>query len=117
MKFYKGGVAPHFILKFIDKLRTSREFGEELEYIEGPQTLRVHAIKQNVYPIFISPYFKKDTYTIAKKYHVGLLPTWILSKCASEAIGKQVNVKTLFSQYMKKQGGPIEQFLKEAFTK
>lgn len=42
---------------------------------------------------------------------------WILSKCASEAFGKQVNVKTLFSQYMKKEGGSTDQFLKEAFTK
>jgi len=117
MKFYKGGIAPHFVLEFIDKLRTSREFGETVEYREGPQTLRVHVIKQNVYPIFISPYFKKSTYATAKKYHVELLPTWILSKCASEAIGKQVNVKTLFSQYVKKEGGPIDCFLKEAFTK
>ena len=117
MKFCRGGIAPHFILEFIDKLRTSREFGEEVEYREGPQTLRVHVIKQNVYPIFIRPYFKRDTYAVAKKYHVELLPTWILSKCASEAIGKQVNVKTLFKQYMKKEGGPIDQFLKETFTK
>ena len=74
-------------------------------------------IKQNVYPIFISPYFKKDTYAVAKKHHVELLPTWVLSKCAGEAVGKQVNIKTLFAQYMKKEGGPIDQFLKEAFAK
>ena len=104
-------------MEFADKLRTSREFGEEVEYREGSQTLRVYVIKQNVYPIFISPYFKKDTYAVAKKYHLELFTTWILSKCASEAIRKPLKIKTLFNRNVKEGVGLIEVFLKQAFKK
>ncbi|MDH5451194.1 MAG: hypothetical protein OEZ29_01520 [Candidatus Bathyarchaeota archaeon] len=96
-------------------MRTSREFGEEIELREGNQTLRVHVVKQNVFPIFISPYFKKDTYALAKKYHVELVPTWLLAKLAGETLGKKIEMRKLFNQYMKEGGGPIETFLSEVF--
>jgi len=48
--------------------------------------LRVHVIKQDVHLVFISPYFKKETYRLARKYHIDLVPTWLLAKLASETI-------------------------------
>ena len=116
-KFYKGGIRRDQLLEFIDKLRTSREFGEYVQLREGNQTLLVHVIKQDVFPIFISPYFKKDTYALAKKYHVELMPTWVLGKLAGETINKPLDVRRLFNQYMKEGGGSIEEFLKQVFTK
>ncbi len=115
-KFIKGGVRPEHVTEFHDKLRTSLEFGEEVELREGAQTLRVHVVKQNVYPVFIAPSFTKEARQLAKKLHIHLLPTWILSKLASEKLGKKLRVQTLFKQYME-QGGPIEEFLARAFKK
>lgn len=115
-KFYKGGIRPDQLLEFIDKLRTSREFGEYVELREGNQTLLVHLIKQNVFPIFISPYFKKETYELAKKYHIQLMPTWVLGKLAGETINKRLDVRRLFNEYIKERGS-IEEFLKETFTR
>ena len=95
----------------------AREFGTEIELHEGNQTLQVHVIKQDVYPILISPYFKKETYRLAKQYHIELLPTWLLAKLASEAIGKKLEMKKLFEAYMREGGGNIQAFLTQAFRK
>lgn len=116
-KFYKGGATPQHLREFIDKLRFSREFGEEIELREGNQTLQVHVIKQNVHPILISPYYKKDTYTLAKKHHIELVPTWLLGKLAGETLDKKLEMRNLFKQYMKEGGGPIEAFLTQTFKR
>jgi len=115
-KFYRGGATPDHLKEFIDKLRFSSEFGEQLTLQEGNQNLQVHLIKQNVHPILISPYFKKETHQQARKHHVELLPTWLLAKLASETLGKKLEMRKLFEEYLK-QGGPIEPFIIEAFKK
>jgi len=115
-KFYRGGATPEHLKEFIDKLRFSTEFGEQIGLQEGNQNLQVHVVKQNVHPILISPYFKKETHQQAKKYHVELLPTWLLAKLAGDTIGKKLEMKRLFEDYLK-QGGNIEAFLIEIFKR
>jgi len=115
-KFYRGGATPEHLREFIDKLRFSNEFGEQVTLQEGNQNLQVHIIKQNVHPILISPYFKKETHQQAKKYHVELLPTWLLAKLAGDTIGKKLEMRKLFEQYLK-EGGNIEAFLTEIFKR
>lgn len=115
-KFYHGGATHQHLQEFIDKLRFSNEFGEALEVREGNQTLQVHVIKQNAFPILIAPYFKKETYQMAKKHHVELLPIWLLGKLAGEHVGRKIEIKSLFNEYIK-QGGNIEVFLTGIFTK
>ena len=115
-KFYHGGATHQHLQEFIDKLRFSNEFGETLEVREGNQTLQVHVIKQNAFPILIAPFFKKETYQQAKKYHVELLPTWLLAKLAGEHVGRKLEIKKLFNEYIKN-GGNIETYLTQAFKK
>ena len=114
-KFYRGGARPEHVLEFVDKLRGSKEFGEEIDLQEGNQTLRVHLVKQNVHPIMISPYFRRETYQVGKKFHVELVPTWLLGQLAGETVGRKLDVKTLFDDYLKK-GGEIETFITEIFS-
>jgi len=116
-KFYKGGATPQHLLEFIDKLRFSREFGTEIEMREGNQIFQVHVIKQDVHPILISPYFQKETYRLAKQYHIELVPTWLLAKLAGETIGKKLNMKKLFNTFMKEGTGNMQTFLTQAFRK
>jgi hypothetical protein len=115
-KFYRGGATPEHLKEFIDKLRFSSEFGEQIAFQEGNQNLQVHVVKQNVHPILISPYFKKETHQQAKKYHVELLPTWLLAKLAGDTLGKKLEMRRLFEQYLK-EGGNIEAFLIEIFKR
>ncbi len=115
-KFYRGGATPEHLKDFIDKLRFSIEFGEQIAFQEGNQNLQVHIIKQNVHPILISPYFKKETHQQARKYHVELLPTWLLAKLAGDTLGKKLEMRRLFDDYLK-QGGNIEAFLIEIFKR
>jgi hypothetical protein len=115
-KFYRGGATPEHLKEFIDKLRFSIEFGEQIAFQEGNQNLQVHVIKQNVHPILISPYFKKETHQQAKKYHVELLPTWLLAKLAGDTLGKKLEMRRLFEDYLK-EGGNIEAFLTEIFKR
>lgn len=60
---------------------------------EGNQIFQIHAIKQDVHPILISPYFKKETYRLAKHYHIELVPTRLLAKLAGETLGKKLDIK------------------------
>ncbi len=113
-KYYRGGARPEHVQEFVDKMRFSNEFGEAIDLQEGNQTLRVHVVKQNVHPILISPYFKKETYQIAKKFHVELIPTWLLGQFAAEKVGHKLDVKKLFDEYLKA-GGEIETFMAQAF--
>jgi hypothetical protein len=113
-KFYRGGATPDHLKEFLDKLRFSTEFGEQIAFQEGNQNLQVHVVKQNVHPILISPYFKKETHQQAKKYHVELLPTWLLAKLAGETLGKKLDMKKMFDEYLQK-GGEIETFMTEVF--
>ncbi len=114
-KYYRGGARPEHVQEFVDKLRRSMEFGEEVNVQEGNQTLRVHLVKQNAYPMLISPFFKKETYQIANKLHVTLVPTWLLGQMASEQVGHKLEVKKLFDEYLKA-GGEIEAFMAQAFA-
>ena len=116
-KYYRGGATPQHLREFIDKLRFSREFGTEIELREGNQSLQVHVIKQDVHPILISPYFKKETYRLAKQYHIELVPTWLLAKLAGETVGKKLDMKKLFNTFMKEGTGNIQTFLTQAFKK
>jgi predicted transcriptional regulator len=115
-KFYRGGATPEHLREFIDKLRFSSEFGEQITLQEGNQNLQVHVVKQNVHPILISPYYKKETHQQARKYHVELLPTWLLAKLAGDTLGKKLEMRKLFEDYLK-QGGNIEAFLIEIFKR
>jgi len=101
----------------VEKLRFSREFGTQVELREGNQALQVHVIKQDVHPILISPYFKKETYQLAKQYHIELVPTWLLGKLAGETIGKKLDMKKLFKTYMKEGTSNMQAFLTQAFKK
>lgn len=116
-KFYRGGATSEHLKEFIDKLRFSTEFGEEISLQEGNQTLQVHVIKQNVHPILISPYFKKETHAQAKKYHIELLPTWLLAKLAGETLGKKLDMKKMFDDYTRQGGGNIEAYFAEFFKR
>ena len=116
-KFYKGGATPEHLREFIDKMRYSNEFGEMIEFQEGNQKLQVHVINQDVHPILIAPYSKKETYQLAKKHHIEIVPTWLLAKLAGEGIGKKLDMKKLFNEYMKEGGGNIEAFLTEIFKR
>ena len=79
--------------------------------------LRDHVIKQDVHPTLISPYFKKETYRLAKKYHIELVPTWLLAKLAGETIGKKLDMKKLFNTFMKEGSGNMQTFLTQTFRK
>ena len=116
-KYYRGGATPQHLQEFVEKLRFSREFGTQVELREGNQALQVHVIKQDVHPILISPYFKKETYQLAKRYHIELVPTWLLGKLAGETIGKKLDMKKLFKAYMKEGTGNMQAFLTQAFKK
>lgn len=116
-KFYRGGATPEHLKEFVDKLRFSTEFGELVALQEGNQTFQVHVIKQNVHPILISPFYKKETHQQAKKYHIELLPTWLLAKLASETLGKKLGMKKMFDDYNKQGGGNIETFFMEFFKR
>jgi predicted transcriptional regulator len=116
-KYYRGGATPQHLREFIDKLRFSREFGTQIELREGNQSLQVHVIKQDVHPILISPYFTKETYQLAKQYHIELVPTWLLGKLAGETIGKKLDMKKLFKTYMKEGSGNMQTFLTQTFRK
>jgi hypothetical protein len=116
-KFYRGGATPEHLREFMDKMRFSNEFGEIIEYQEGNQKLQVHVIKQDAHPILIAPYSKKETHQLAKKHHIEIVPTWLLAKLAGEGIGKKLDMKTLFNNYMKEGGGNIEEFLTEIFKR
>lgn len=74
--------------------------------------LRVHVIKQDVHPIS-----KKKHAKWPKKYHIELVPIWLLAKLAGETIGKKLDMKKLFNTYMKEGGGTIQAFLTQAFKK
>jgi hypothetical protein len=113
-KFYRGGATPDHLKEFLDKLRFSTEFGEQIAFQEGNQNLQVHVVKQNVHPILISPYFKKETHQQARKHHVELLPTWLLAKLAGETVGKKLDMKKMFDDYLQK-GGEIETYMTETF--
>jgi len=45
------------------------------------------------------------------------VPTWLLAKLAGEGIGKKLDMKKLFNEYMKEGGGNIEAFLTEIFKR
>jgi hypothetical protein len=74
-------------------------------------------IKQDVHPILIAPYSKKETYQLAKKHHIEIVPTWLLAKLAGEGLGKKLDMKRIFNDYMKEGGGNIEAFLAEIFKR
>lgn len=59
----------------------------------------------------------RSSCALAKKYHVELVPAWLLVRLAGETLGKKLEMRKLFRTYIKEGGGPIDQFLKEAFTK
>jgi hypothetical protein len=47
---------------------------------------------------------------------VELLPTWLLAKLAGDTLGKKLEMRKLFEDYLK-EGGNIEAFLIETFKR
>jgi hypothetical protein len=47
---------------------------------------------------------------------VELLPTWLLAKLAGDTIGRKLEMRKLFEDYLK-EGGNIEAFLTEIFKR
>jgi len=111
-KFVKGGVRNEHVEEFYDKLRTSWEFGNEVEMKEQKQTFKVRILKGYVVPLLITPYITDQARKLAQTLGITVIPTWRLERLASEKLKEKVSIKRIFRNFLQSDL-PAKEFLSQ----